>query len=119
MQKTGRCGVTISIRSESSLDFLKNEKNVLIITSCTKSKRGYNDSVSSLAKDMYQGELFKKVKSYSETMGFDYVIISAKYGVLHPVDNINGYEMQLKTRLDVENYSTRSRTKTSEYSLSV
>jgi hypothetical protein len=92
-----------SVRSESSLDFLKNKKNVLIITSCTKSKRGYNDSVSSLAKDMYLGELFKKVKSYAETMGFDYVIISAKYGVLHPVDNINGYEMQLKTRLDIEN----------------
>lgn len=90
------------VHSESSLDFLKNEKNVLIITSCTKSKRGYDESVSSPAKDMYQGDLFKKVKSYSEAMGFDYVIISAKYGVLHPADAINGYEMQLRTRLDVE-----------------
>lgn len=92
-----------AVRSESSLDFLQNEKNVLIITSCTKSKRGYDDSFSSQAQDMYQGDLFKKVKSYSEAMGFDYVIISAKYGVLHPADSINGYEMQLRTKLDVEN----------------
>jgi len=91
-----------SVRSESSLDFLKNEKNVLIITSCTKSKLSNDESFSSPAKDMYQGDLFKKVKSYSETMGFDYVIISAKYGVLHPADTIYGYEMQLRTRLDAE-----------------
>jgi hypothetical protein len=91
-----------AVHTEKTLDFLKNEKNVLIITSCTKSKLGYDDSVSSFAEDMYQGELFKKVRNYAEAMHFDYVIISAKYGVLHPLDTTKGYEMQLKTRLDGE-----------------
>jgi queuine/archaeosine tRNA-ribosyltransferase len=91
-----------AVRSETSLDFLQNERNVLIITSCTKSKLGYDDTFSSRAQDMYQGDLFKKVKSYSKAMKFDYIIISAKYGVLHPAESINGYEMQLRTRLDVE-----------------
>lgn len=92
-----------AVQTENSLDFLKNERNVLIITSCTKSKLGYDDSVSFPAEDMYQGDLFRKVRNYAEAMHFDYVIISAKYGVLHPLDTINGYEMQLKTRLDGEN----------------
>jgi cytoplasmic iron level regulating protein YaaA (DUF328/UPF0246 family) len=35
-------------------------------------------------------------------MGFDYVIISAKYGLLHPDDVIEGYEMVLRTKEDVE-----------------
>ena len=91
-----------AVHTENSLDFLKNEKNILIITSCTKSKLGYDDLVSSPAEDMYQGELFRKVRNYAEAMHFDYVIISAKYGVLHPLDPISGYEMQLKTRLDGE-----------------
>jgi cytoplasmic iron level regulating protein YaaA (DUF328/UPF0246 family) len=51
---------------------------------------------------MYQGRLFKAVRNYCEKMGFDYVIISAKYGLLRPDDVIEGYEMVLKTKEDVE-----------------
>jgi cytoplasmic iron level regulating protein YaaA (DUF328/UPF0246 family) len=51
---------------------------------------------------MYQGDFLKPVKNYCEKMGFDYVIISAKYGLLHPDDVIEGYEMVLKTKEDVE-----------------
>jgi cytoplasmic iron level regulating protein YaaA (DUF328/UPF0246 family) len=35
-------------------------------------------------------------------MGFDYLIISAKYGLLHPDDVIEGYDMVLKTKRDIE-----------------
>jgi cytoplasmic iron level regulating protein YaaA (DUF328/UPF0246 family) len=51
---------------------------------------------------MYQGRLFKAVKNYCEKMGFDYLIISAKYGLLHPDDVIEGYDMVLKTKRDIE-----------------
>jgi hypothetical protein len=51
---------------------------------------------------MYQGRLFKAVKEYAETMGFDYVIISAKYGLIFPDKIIEGYEKVLQTKEDVE-----------------
>lgn len=88
-------------RERTSLEFLKEKKKVLILTSCTKNKLGYDDSISSNAEDMYQGTIFKKVKIYAETMNFDYRIISAEHGLLHPTDPINGYNKRLKTIADV------------------
>ena len=88
-------------RERTSLEFLKDKKNVLILTSCTKNKLGYDDSHRSEAQDMYQGTLFKKVKTYAEAMNFDYRIISAEYGLLHPSDKINGYNKRLRTIADV------------------
>jgi cytoplasmic iron level regulating protein YaaA (DUF328/UPF0246 family) len=87
---------------ENILANLRKDEKVLIITECTKEKLGYDSSVKVPAKLMYQGRLFKTVKNYCEKMGFDYVIISAKYGLLHPDDVIEGYEMVLKTKEDVE-----------------
>jgi len=82
---------------------LKKEDKVLVITECTKEKLGYDSSTKAPAKKMYQGRLFKTVKEYSEAMGFDYVIISAKYGLIFPDDIIEGYEKALQTKEDVEN----------------
>jgi len=90
-------------RERTSLEFLKDKKKVLILTSCTKNKLGYDDSQRSEAKEMYQGTLFKKVKIYAEAMNFDYRIISAEYGLLFPTDQINGYNKRLKTTADVNN----------------
>jgi hypothetical protein len=87
---------------ENILATLKKGEKVLVITECTKEKLGYDSSVKVPAKQMYQGRLFKAVRNYCEKMGFDYVIISAKYGLLHPDDVIEGYEMVLKTKEDVE-----------------
>jgi len=81
---------------------LKKGMRVLVITGCTKEKLGYDSSVRAPAKQMYQGRLFKTVKRYCEAKGFDYVIISAKYGLLHPDEIIEGYEKTLKTKEDVE-----------------
>jgi TPP-dependent indolepyruvate ferredoxin oxidoreductase alpha subunit len=55
---------------------------------------------------MYQGRLFKAVKEYAETMGFDYVIISAKYGLIFPHEIIEGYEKVLQTREEIEEIRT-------------
>jgi hypothetical protein len=42
------------------------------------------------------------VKELCRTKGFDYAIISAKYGLLLPNEQIEGYEKMLKNRKDVE-----------------
>ena len=93
------------VESEKETDLLNMKKGqkVLVITGCTKDKLGYNASVKAPAKQMYQGRLFKTVRNYCETMGFDYVIISAKYGLIFPNEVIEGYEKVLRTKEDVKN----------------
>jgi hypothetical protein len=101
--KTKEISKRLKNRERTSLEFLKGKKNVLILTSCTKNKLGYDDSQRSEAREMYQGTLFKKVKTYAEAMNFEYRIISAEYGLLLPTDHINGYNKRLKTTADVDN----------------
>ncbi|MEM2506502.1 MAG: tRNA-guanine transglycosylase DpdA [Nitrososphaeria archaeon] len=88
--------------TEFQLSSLKKGEKVLIITECSKEKLGYNSSVKAPAKKMYQGRLFKTVREYAETMDFDYVIISAKYGLVFPEEIIEGYEKVIQTKEDVE-----------------
>jgi hypothetical protein len=88
-------------KTKSVLSNLEKGENVLIITECTKQKRGYSSSTKTTAREMYTGRLFKSVKRYCEAMGFDYVIISAKYGLLLPEDIIRGYEKVLRTNEDI------------------
>lgn len=82
---------------------MERGQKVLVVTGCTKEKLGFNKSTKAPAKQMYQGRLFKTVRKYSEAMGFDYVIISAKYGLIFPDKEIEGYEKVLRTKEDVEN----------------
>ncbi|MEM1577081.1 MAG: hypothetical protein QXT98_06190, partial [Archaeoglobaceae archaeon] len=88
--------------TEFQLSSLKKGEKVLIITECSKEKLGYSSLIKAPAKKMYQGRLFKTVREYAETMGFDYVIISAKYGLIFPNEIIEGYEKVLQTSEDVE-----------------
>jgi len=81
---------------------LKKGQKVLVITGCTKEKLGYDASAKAPAKRMYQGRLFKTVRKYCETMKFDYVIISAKYGLIHPDKTIGGYEKVLRRKEDIK-----------------
>lgn len=87
---------------EIPFDELKGKK-VLVITSCTAKKLSNSPTVKAKAKDMYQGRLFKRVRKLCEKMGWDYVIISAKYGLLFPNDEIAGYEKVIKTKKDIQN----------------
>jgi len=86
---------------EIDLTSLNRGERVLVITSCTKEKIGYTSKVKAPAKNMYRGPLFRLVKEFCEINNFDYVIISAKYGLLFPDDIIEGYEKVLKTKKDV------------------
>lgn len=60
--------------------------------SCTKSKKGYPCKAS----EMYSAsDLFKKAYSYA-VKNYDFVaILSAKYGLLFPDDEIEPYELTL------------------------
>lgn len=87
------------IIEEIPINELKGEK-ILVITSCTAEKVGKTPNVKIKAKDMYQGRMFKLVRKLCERMAWDYVIISAKYGLLFPEDEIEGYEKFLKTKRD-------------------
>lgn len=86
------------IKEIESLSHLERDRNVLIITGCTKRKLG----PVAPAKDLYQGTIFRKVREYAESMGFDYVIISAKHGLLFPESVIEEYEQVLKSAEDIE-----------------
>jgi hypothetical protein len=88
---------------EFDLTSLRKGDRVLIITECSKQKLGYNSSVKKMAKDMYRGRLFKAVRKFCERMEFDYVIISAKHGLIFPEQIIEGYEKEIQTNKDVEN----------------
>jgi len=88
---------------EFELSYFKKNDKVLVITGCTKEKLRYDNLTKLPAKKMYQGRLFKTVKEFSDAMGYDYVIISAKYGLVFPNDIIKGYEKVLQTKEDIKN----------------
>jgi len=94
----------ISRKNEEQMNLkdIKSLGKVLVITGCTKEKLGSDSSVKAPAKQMYQGRLFKLVRKFCESMKIDYLIISAKYGLLHPDEIIEGYEKVLRTKKDVE-----------------
>ena len=87
---------------EIDLATLKKADRVLVITSCTKEKMGYDKNTKALARDVYKGRLFETVKRFCHTKQFDYVIISAKYGLLFPEEEIEGYEKMLRTKKDIQ-----------------
>jgi len=91
-----------SFQYVESLDFLQKGDNVLVITGCTKKKLDSVGDVIAPAKEMYQGMMFRKVREYAESMRFDYVIISAKYGLLFPDELVEGYEKVLRSKADIE-----------------
>ncbi|EJG06163.1 hypothetical protein Metli_0187 [Methanofollis liminatans DSM 4140] len=77
-------------------------QSVLVITGCTKNKCEIGENRKVAAKDLYTGTLFTKVRAFCEGMGYDYRIISAKYGILSPEDQITTYEKVLKSRADAD-----------------
>jgi len=94
--------VPTGVKAITSLEKLKRGKKILLIVGCTKKKLADTQGICAPAKDMYQGILFKKIREYAEAMGFPYLIISAKYGLVTPDQEICGYNKVLKTRKDVE-----------------
>lgn len=68
------------------------------LVSCVKSKR----TMPSPAKDLYTSALFRGFRRYAEANADTWYILSAKYGLLFPDDDIAPYEMTLKTMKTAE-----------------
>jgi hypothetical protein len=64
----------------------------VVLISCVKSKRDYPCA----AKDLYCSPLFKAQRQYAQAVSRMWFILSAKYGLLEPEQQIAPYEMTLK-----------------------
>jgi len=70
-----------------------NSDNSICFVSCV----GKKTSVSAAAKDLYQSDWFIKARSFVESKGFQWFILSAKYGLVHPDKAIAPYDKTLNT----------------------
>lgn len=86
----------------------------IAILSCSKKKNPLGEVNPIEAKDLYQGNIFKKSYTYAKDfLKLDKIyILSAKYGLLHPSDKISSYDKTLK------NFSSKERKEWSEKVLS-
>ncbi len=62
------------------------------------------------AKELYQGDLFKKQRAWLEQTKMPWAILSAKYGLVMPDDVIEPYEQALKHMSRAENIRWALRT---------
>ncbi len=69
----------------------------LVILACSQ-KKGQKPVA---ARDLYLGSLFKLGRKFAEVHRFDYVIISAKYGLLRPEQVIAPYDQRIANMNDV------------------
>lgn len=79
----------------------------LVILNCTKSKnRGRWE-----ARKLYdKSAIFRKFKDYCKKYQYDYIIISAKYGVLFPTSIIEYYDKTLKNKKDINELAQKLKT---------
>ncbi len=73
--------------------------NTLVVVPCSRRKiwdRVKNAPVRVKARDAYIGPLTRLAIRYAETRNLPYVILSGKYGFLHPWEEIGNYDRKLK-----------------------
>ncbi|MHA1105226.1 MAG: DUF6884 domain-containing protein [Promethearchaeota archaeon] len=70
---------------------------IVIITGCSVKKL----AKKAPARELYQGVVFKKVKDLAELLGLDFMILSAKYGLLHGTELIEPYDVVIKNKADI------------------
>jgi len=78
-------------------------RGTLVITGCTKIKAKQR----SKAKNLYKGRLFRLVRRLCEQKHWDYLIISAKYGLVKPEEKIEPYEEELRTSEDIKRIQSK------------
>ncbi len=66
--------------------------NFHALISCSKTKSGHRDT----ARNMYASPLYRKSVLLAESWGLTFSILSAKYGLLHPDQVIEPYDLTLK-----------------------
>ena len=70
-----------------------NSGNSICFVSCV----GKKTSVSAAAKDLYRSDWFIKARTFVEAKGFQWFILSAEYGLVHPDQTIAPYDKTLNT----------------------
>lgn len=65
--------------------------NALCLIACCKTK----DARASTARGLYQSDLFRKAVAYAESIGCNWYVLSAQYGLLAPDDAVAPYERTL------------------------
>ena len=72
---------------------LKN-KEILILTSCSAKKKKTPERMKAI--DLYNGDLFNLVKKFVKRNNFTFRIISAKYGLISPDEEIEYYNKKIE-----------------------
>ena len=70
---------------------VRYDAGAIALVSCVASKRPGKCA----ARDLYASAWFKKVRQHVDTAGLSWYVLSAKYGLLHPDQQIDPYEMTL------------------------
>ena len=78
---------------------LKN-KEILILTSCSAKKKKTPERMK--ANDLYNGDLFNLVKKFAKRNNFTFRIISAKYGLISPDEDIEYYNKTIENNEDIQ-----------------
>lgn len=73
------------------------DDSVLVITSCSKSKKTDDPELEMPAEELYQGRLVQNTRDLCNATGWDHRIISAKYGLVKPDQMISSYERTLNS----------------------
>jgi len=84
------------------IEEFENE-SVLVITSCSKTKKSDSPGDEMPAEELYQGRLVQNTRGLCKATGWDHRIISAKYGLVEPEEVISPYEETLESVEDSEN----------------
>lgn len=70
-----------------------NWSDALVLISCVKSKLPYRAP----AADLYVSPQFQMSRQLAEARGADFMILSARYGLIEPTSDIEPYDFTLKT----------------------
>jgi hypothetical protein len=65
-----------------------------VLIACSAKKR--TDLAVTTARQLYQGDLFKKSVAWAEAHGLPWLVLSAYYGVLKPDDAVGPYDVTLQ-----------------------
>ena len=66
---------------------------VIYLVSCV----GQKQSAPAPARDLYTSSWFHKARTYADSTGQPWFVLSAKYGLVHPCDVITPYDLTLNT----------------------
>ena len=80
------------------IDITQSDSRMVYLLSCVRQKR----PVSAPARHLYTSTWFGKARSYADSTGHPWLVLSAKHGLVHPDEVISPYDLTLNTMLVVD-----------------